>query len=218
MIEEILFAIAVYLVCETVIMGIAWCINLLSHEQRKKKCKEWLVNVDLTSDDRTLIERNRELLRELFPDGNIGHSMKEMSREDRVRLMLKLTEEAARNYDVEVDSVKIAPGSEMGYGCYGFYSYRENMIVFNQDMVCCDNPDVLREIVDTVFHELRHAQQYRAVTDSDYEFGSQEQKQRWALNYVEGNYIPADVDFELYQKQTIEEDARAVAAATMMDF
>jgi hypothetical protein len=207
-----------YIAVEAVIAGIEWCLRLLSKRKLEEKCKEWLVNVPLSEADMEIIENNRKLLRSKIPEGGLGENIKMMSREDRIRFLIDLLEEASNNYGVEISSVKFAPSSEIGSSCYGFYAFDENMVVLNLDMVCSDSVICLEEIVDTVFHELRHAQQYRAVTDDSYNFGTEEQRLRWGLNFMPNHYIRGEVDFELYQRQTVEADARLVAHETIKGF
>ena len=88
--------------------------------------------------------------------------------------------------------------------------------MINLDYLASDTPDALRRIVRTIFHELRHAQQYRAITDVDYNYGTEDQRKHWSLNFV--NYISPDVDFQDYSDQTIERDARAVAENSCYGF
>jgi hypothetical protein len=217
MVDVILLGLLAFVVSEAIIFSIEWCLGLLD-EKLPDGYEAWLGLPPLSEADKELIDKNRELLRSKFPEGNMGEELRSMSREDRIKLLIDILEEASRNYDVEISSVKFAPSDELGYGCYGYYAHDENRIVLNLDMVCCDNTRVLSEIVDTVFHELRHAQQYRAVTDENYNYGTDEQRLKWGLNFMPGHYIRAEVDFEKYQEQAVEADARQVANESTKDF
>lgn len=85
-------------------------------------------------------------------------------------------------------------------GDYGGFSSGDNAIHVNEYML-----DDAEEALDTIAHESRHAYQQMHATDPqsarDFEF---------AENF--DNYVSPEDDFEGYQAQIVEADARAYAA------
>ncbi|GHU76116.1 hypothetical protein FACS1894188_08150 [Clostridia bacterium] len=88
---------------------------------------------------------------------------------------------------------------DMGDGEYGGYIPESNTLVINENML--DNSS---EAADTVAHELWHAYQQQCAANPNSERGQK---------YQEGfdNYISSEYDFEGYQNQMVEAEARAFA-------
>lgn len=210
-------ALALYLAVEAVLSGISWGFRKLRQNSIRKKCEEYLVTLPLTEEDQRLIECGRALMKDFFPAG-IEQRFKHQTLEQRVELMKALIEQANQLYNVDIDSITFAPASEMGSYTLGFFDIETNGIAINLDILASDEAEVIRALVTTVFHECRHALQYRAVTDETFSYGSEEQLHLWALNFMEGNYIPAEVDFVLYQQQTVEADACQIAEKITENF
>lgn len=210
-IDDVLIAIGGYLVYE----GVVWGIDKYRHWRLGRKTKSIRVKTDLTEEDCELVNKCREVMGRNFPDG-IEARLKGMSLSDREQLFRYLVDELKHIYGVEIWDVAFLPGTEIGCGTYGYYNNSNNCIRFNLDLLNADNIEIMREMVDTIFHEMRHAQQFRAVTDSSFNYGSEEQRKLWAMNFV--NYIPANVDFAYYQEQIIEFDARQIAAEITKGF
>lgn len=210
-IDDIILGIGTYLAYE----GVVWGIDKFRHWHRGKKHKDILVHIDLTEDDKQLIDKCREVMGQNFPEG-IENRLKGMSSSERMQLFRDLVKELSRVYGVEIADVAFLNNNEIGPGVYGYFDQTNNNIRFNVDLLNMDEPEILRAMVDTIFHEMRHALQFRAVTDSSCTYGSEEQRQKWALNFV--NYIPANVDFAYYQQQIIEDDARQFAAEVIKGF
>lgn len=211
LIDDIILGVGVYLTYE----GVVWGIDKFRHWHRGKKHRDILVHIDLTEEDKQLIDKCREVMGQNFPDG-IVNRMKDMSPTERAQLFRDLVKELNIAYGIEISDIAFLTNNEIGPGVYGYFDNSNNSIRFNADLLNTDEPDILHEMVDTIFHEMRHALQFRAVTDSSYTYGSEEQRQKWALNFV--NYIPAHVDFAYYQQQVIEDDARQFAAEIIKGF
>ena len=216
MIEFILVA-GTYLLIGAVIEALAWGWEALEKSGLKKRTEEWCKTLPLTEEDKRLIESNRELMKEFFPDG-IEARFKGLALDRRVEIMKDLLERANEIYGTEIKSVTFSPSSEVGDTTYGYYSFDSHSITINVDVLASEDANVLRAIVGTVFHELRHAQQYKTITDSNYAYGTEEQRRLWALNFMEGNYISPEIDYVLYQKQTVEADARQIAEHITVNF
>ena len=217
MIIETLAAIGIYLAAAAVVEGFSWGCRAWKRRGLKKRVEEWCVTLPLTEEDKQLIARNRELMKVFFSSG-IEDTFKDLSLELRQELMKNLIEQASQIYGLELNVLSFMPSTDIGECTYGFYNPDTNSVAINLDALASNEPDVLREIVGTIFHELRHGQQYRAVRDENYVYGSQEQLLLWAINFMEGNYIPAEVDFVLYQKQAVEADARQIAEYIIENF
>lgn len=88
---------------------------------------------------------------------------------------------------------------DMGEGEYGGYNPSSNTLEINENML-----DDSAEAADTVAHELWHAYQQQCAEDPSSERGR---------DYQDGfeNYISPEYDFEGYQNQMVEAEARAFA-------
>ena len=210
-IDDLIAAGVTYLAVE----GIIWGINKFKEWSLKRKTKEFRVKPELTDEDRALIEKCREVMKETFPEG-IEKRFRSLSLNERTALLRKMILELNGIYGVNVRDIAFLHSREIGEGTLGYYDIDSNCIRFNVDYIDIDNPELWTHIIGTVFHELRHALQYRAVTDSSCNYGTQEQLRLWALNLV--NYIPANVDFALYQEQIVEADARQIAELVINKF
>ena len=88
---------------------------------------------------------------------------------------------------------------DMEDGSYGGYSPDTNTIEINVNML-----DDSNEAADTIAHEMWHAYQEQAANDPN---------NPRAQEYQEGfdNYITPDIDFEGYEDQMVEAEAREYA-------
>lgn len=89
--------------------------------------------------------------------------------------------------------------ADMDDGAYGGYNPDTNTLEINQNML-----DDSAEVADTVAHEMWHAYQRQCAMDPTSEKGRE---------YQEGidNYISPEYDFEGYENQMIESEAREYA-------
>lgn len=217
MLIETLTAIGVYVASELVITGVGWAFHALKRNGLKKRTSEWCKTLPLTEEDKRLIEQNRALMKEFFPNG-IEDGFKGLTLEQRVEMMKNLIERANELYGTEVGTIAFLPAEKIGECTLGYFQHDSNTIAVNLDVLAANEPAVMQAIVATVFHELRHALQYKAVTDPSFAYGTEEQRRLWALNFMEGNYISPEVDFALYQKQVVEADARQIAEPIVENF
>ncbi|MCL2063379.1 MAG: SprT-like domain-containing protein [Candidatus Cloacimonetes bacterium] len=95
---------------------------------------------------------------------------------------------------------EIVFSGDMGENNYGGYNQETNIIEINENMLD-DGP----EAADTIAHEMWHAYQYECSQDPSNPRGAE---------YQEGfeNYITPDMDFEAYENQMVEAEARDFAA------
>ena len=118
--------------------------------------------------------------------------------EEKKAAMLELEDYVAETLDLKNPPHIEFYNSEVE-GEYGYFSEWTNTIGVNEYMLH-DN----MEAADTIAHELRHTYQHeRAVSPQT----------RMDAMYSEGfkNYISPDMDFEGYQSQLVESEARAFA-------
>jgi hypothetical protein len=89
--------------------------------------------------------------------------------------------------------------NDMNDGEYGGYNPGTNTLEINENML-----DDSAESADTVAHEMWHAYQQQCASDPTNEKGQE---------YQEGfdNYISPEYDFEGYQNQMVEAEAREYA-------
>lgn len=209
-VDDLLIAAAVGLAS----VGLGWCVGKWQqHCSKQKRRREFLIEVPMTDADKQAVERCCEILRREFPQG-IEAKVSSLSGARREKLFRDLIGKLNSVYGVDIVDVCFRPASEVGNFTFGYYNIETNQIVFNKDFIRCNDPGVLKQMLETIFHEMRHAYQYKAITTTG--TGSEQQRRVWALNMVD--YIPADVDFALYQQQAVENDARAFAALVLKDF
>lgn len=203
-------AIASYLVMEGVSDSIVWINKKMRSKKIEKKAGMWLKTLPLTDEDKELIKRNREIMQDFFPKG-IAARMNYMTLEERIALTNELLERIAKVYGLNIEKVIYSSSSEIGECTFGAYDYQTNSIALNLDLLGNKSAEAQQILITTIFHEFRHALQYKAITDSNFKYGTEEQLKLWALNFTEGHYIQPEIDFALYQRQIVEADARQIA-------
>jgi predicted SprT family Zn-dependent metalloprotease len=94
---------------------------------------------------------------------------------------------------------EVAFREDMADGSYGGYNPETNKIEINVNML-----DDSAEAADTIAHEMWHAHQHQCALDPTSEKGQE---------YQEGfdNYISPEYDFEGYENQMVEAEAREYA-------
>ena len=108
---------------------------------------------------------------------------------------------------------------DMGPSLCGYMNQAEGIIAINTTEIMDDSISGLRELVDTVVHEGRHAYQHENV------FGVRTEQNDakfmgWVSNYQTGYLDSETYGQELYLLQPLEADAWAFAGATVsgLDF
>ena len=81
-----LTTVGIYVASMLVLEGVGWLFNALRVNGVRKRTEEWCKTLPLTGEDRRLVESNRELMREFFPDG-IENTLRGMPLDERVELM-----------------------------------------------------------------------------------------------------------------------------------
>jgi predicted SprT family Zn-dependent metalloprotease len=129
-----------------------------------------------------------------FHESNWG----DLSLEDQKQSMTDLATFVASDTGNE-NPPEIVFRDDMPDGSYGGYNPESNKIEINENML-----DDSTEAADTIAHEMWHAHQHQCAQDPANER---------AAEYQEGfdNYISPEYDFEAYQNQMVEAEARDYA-------
>lgn len=195
------------------IIGLYFLTEAITSFMRKKiEALPYMYGPDTTYEpteyDKGLITQSEELIKKHFPNG-IEKTMLSMTVEQRVDLFKTIIEEVAELYGVDIQTIEFLTNDKIGAYTRGCYDYEEGKVAINLDILSCSDGTNLFQIVGTIFHECRHALQYRAIIDENFTEISEETAGIWAMNYI--NYIPADLDECGYYYQAVEFDARNFA-------
>ena len=153
------------------------------------------------------------IVREKFPNG-VKAACEQCNGKELVQRVAGLVNEAAACLGVEnpPEVELFTPDNiEDTFRLYGAYNRRENKLKLNLPMIVSGEPELLHEQISTVFHELVHARQHRAVEawcngKSVEEFGyTEEYVATLADNFV--HYTKPEENYEAYTKQPVEAEA-----------
>lgn len=170
------------------------------------------VQVEMSLTDQEMIQKSQELIHQKF-GGNPAECLRFASAEERTSMLRDFARELAVMYgldDVEVDVYNKKSLNEWGY-----YSWRTKQARFNVFALSVkpDDPQYIafvREVLDTICHELRHAVQHKSIRSPGFWNISEERSIAWAENMTD--YIPGSKDFKAYTRQPVEADAATFAA------
>ena len=167
----------------------------------------------LNGTDRRRAEESRKLLEEALGENPV-ESLLTLNPEDRVRALSELTESLVRLYHVDIDSIEFSPYlPDCTAGCY---RRERRLIQVNIKWLLSNQEEILLDLLDTVFHELRHAVQWSIIQDGGaYWDATEERREAFARNFR--HYIPANRDLCAYQMQLVERDAVAFAAYALRE-
>ena len=153
------------------------------------------------------------IVREKFPNG-VKTACEQCNPAERVQRVVGLVTEAAACLGVKnpPEVELFTPDNiEDTFRLYGAYNRRENKLKLNLPMIVSGEPELLHEQISTVFHELVHARQHRAVEawcngKSVEEFGyTEEYVATLADKFV--HYTKPEENYEAYTKQPVEAEA-----------
>ncbi len=204
---------------ETVVAVIAMSIafglmKVLVDKWKFRKTMPREAMVQMNSTDEEMIAVSKNIIREFF-GSDIYETVRCMKNTERIDLMARFANRLAKEYgldtDIDVDIYELE-------NC-GRYIFSENKAVFNISLLMVDKNNkyfeyCVQEVIETIFHELRHAVQWKAVNSNDSRNFDEETLKAWSDNFF-GNYIDPDVDFSGYSKQPVEADAMTFAAQIM---
>lgn len=158
--------------------------------------------------DRQKAEASRAVLEEHLGTDPVGNLMT-LNGEDRAKAIAGIVQDLARLYGVSIDGLEFSGAmSDRVAGCYNRGSRR---IKLNMHYLLVNDRAILTDLLDTIFHELRHAIQWSIVTDGGEAWGvTEDHRQALAANFK--HYIQAEKDIQGYQMQLVERDAVTFAA------
>ena len=169
--------------------------------------------VELSETDNKMVERSGEVIREVLGE-NAVETLRNASNKERINLIDTFATQLAEAYglDIEID-VTVDDMSHCGH-----YNWSTKKAYFNVAwlMVDSNSPNFaasVREVIDTVVHELRHAVQSKAIEDPGFWDIDENRRNAWQSNM--SNYISPSVDIRAYASQPMEADATSFAAAVM---
>ena len=170
---------------------------------------------ELSETHRKKAEETRALIERCFGDDAVER-LKSASNKDRIRLMTEFAEQLAKLYDLDIE-VDVTVNELKNFGAY---NWKEKKAVFNIALLTVDGNHehfdfCVRETLDTIIHELRHAVQHRVTEEPGFWNVDETRRLAWARNMTPGQYISASTDLRAYAKQSIERDAATFAAAAM---
>lgn len=165
--------------------------------------------------DKQKIFETQKLIKEYF--GNKpAETIAKLKNKERIALYTDFAEKLAQCYELDIDTdVTICDANT-----YGYYDWNTKTAQFNVNILMQDksNPRFelyVRESIDTIVHELRHAVQHKAILNPGFWNISEEQRLAWAKNMAYGNYISPNVDLNGYKSQPVEKDAFSFAGTVM---
>lgn len=136
--------------------------------------------------------------------------------DQRVEALQQLENRVA---DIACRPIIEVTAGELDYGVLGQYRYETGQMIISGELLA-DNSQY-KEVLNTLFHEGRHAYQYENLYSGKVTEQNQELVDAWRVNldvlgYENGNSsIFREIGFYRYYTQPIEVDARAFAAEVM---
>lgn len=158
--------------------------------------------------DVELAEKCGAYLAGKFPSG-IEAAVRNVSGEELLDMFAQLEKDAEQLMGLDLDNVDFYQSEtppESGY--FGYYDSSDNSLHINKIYILSGDPRLVQEQVSTIFHELKHTRQWKAIRgcadDGDQLGYSDAQVAAWAENFM--HYIPPAISDELYRKQDVERD------------
>ena len=165
--------------------------------------------------DKQKIIETRELIKECFGD-KPAETIAKLKNKERIALYTDFAEKLTKCYELDIET-DVNIYDENTYGCY---EWNKKTAQFNVNILMCDKNDphfelYVRESIDTIVHELRHAVQHKAILKRGFWGIPDEVRIVWADNISRRHYIPPTVNLYGYRSQPIEKDAFSFAANVM---
>lgn len=208
---EVLVTLAIAAVALLLSEGVKYLIDLWGTKQIMPE----QVKAEMSETDLEMIEKTKSVIRDNFGD-SVLDTIANASNKERIDLMTDFATSLAKEYGLDI-SVDITVSDA---GNCGFYSWTDKKAVFNIALMMVDKDNehfayCVRETIDTIVHELRHAVQDKAIHEEGFWNVSEDKRVAWATNMQPGNYISASVDRRGYFTQPLERDAFTFANMAM---
>lgn len=139
---------------------------------------------------------------------------KNLSTQERVDALQKFEVEVANIEHRDALCIKF---DDLGNGVYGLYSPQTNDITINDRLIESNSQEDYIQILDTYFHEGRHAYQFYNLLNERVEANS-DLYESWNVNLNVLGYRTSDYGYfgyEEYYIQPVEVDARVFAQEVM---
>lgn len=144
-----------------------------------------------------------------------------LSLEQRVAALQQLENKVA---EIEMRTPMEVQIKDLGDGYLGYQDYSNGNIVINSEMMASSNYNDFYEVMNTLFHEGRHAYQFYNLYDHVIEQNS-ELVESWRINLEDLGYENGDsglidfrhLGFKRYKAQPVEVDARVFAEDVMRE-
>ena len=170
--------------------------------------------VEYSEADIERIETAADIMGEIFTDEVISN-WENLSVEERTAYLDKYYAEAGEALGIDTKGVYVADLYEMyGYGTMGVNCGDGYLGI---DVRLVEDPSQLSELLNTTTHEMRHQLQTDALRNPEaFPDIPQETLDQWEYEFT--HYVDPSYDFEGYQSQAIETDARAFAEEVVDDY
>lgn len=170
--------------------------------------EEAIDNSLLNQVDRQKAEASRAVLEEHLGTDPAGNLMT-LNKEDRVKAITGIVEDLTQLYGVKIDGLEFS--AFLPDTVAGCYTRSRRLIQLNIKYLLVNNRTIINDLLDTIFHELRHAIQWSIVTDGGEQWGvTDDYRRALAANFK--HYIRAQRNIRDYQMQLVEQDAVTFAA------
>lgn len=210
------------MVSETIIvLGIIAAVELLAgaigtliNQWGQQKLPE-TAQAEMSTTDEEKIKATQKLIGECFGE-DVVDTIKNASNKDRIALMAEFADRLAKEYGLDIE-VDVTVSNVQNCGAY---NWKDKKAVFNIALLMVDGNNehfdyCVRETLDTIVHELRHAVQHKSIEVPGFWNVDEDMRAAWANNMAPGNYIKPEVDMRAYAGQPIEKDASTFAALVM---
>lgn len=170
--------------------------------------------VEYSETDIERIETAADIMEEIFTDEVISN-WENLSVEERTSYLNEYYARAGQTLGIDTKGVYVDDLYEMyGYGTQGVNCGDGYLGI---DIRLVEDSSQLGELLNTTSHEMRHQLQNDALRNPDaFPDIPQETLDQWEYEFT--NYVDPSYDFEGYQNQAIETDARAFAEEVVNEY
>ncbi len=162
----------------------------------------------LSEQDHRIAQQTGEAIRQCF-GGQLSEQIPQMSAQQRVDATKQLIDQLAALYHISITAVNLV---KMPQNECGSYNPQTGVITLNSIYLMTNNIDCIREFLDTIVHELRHAIQISILSGNDFWETSPEVMESWLHNLVpRSHYISPKRNIKRYAMQPVERDATVFA-------
>lgn len=177
---------------------------------------EAVITAEMSETDEEKIEETQDIIKSYFGEDAVDTVKRLSTNKEKIDTVYDFAQALAECYGLDCTIDVVIDEKEK---C-GFYDFDSNSAKFNIYALTTDiNSDTydfwVKETIDTVVHELRHAVQFKAINEEGFWNVDEERRTQWANNMAPGNYISASVDMRAYASQPVEADASTFAARAM---